>query len=158
MSSDRTKSRDEQINWWRNRLVRKRKINEERSQWRTYQGAFCLLSNRLWRNGQNYTDARLLKTLGKFNNLCSVSMATCHELCSHCAPSGTLSKDPSLLYVMFTLRVRSTPKGKHMALYTLVRTPMKRAVKGNSTCFYSFFCVLSSGRAGTNDRLYGSML
>lgn len=41
-----------------------------------YQAAFCPLSNRLRGNGQHYADVGFPRTLGKFNNLCSVSMAT----------------------------------------------------------------------------------
>lgn len=41
---------------------------------------------------------------------------------NHCAPSGSLSKDLSLLYVMFTLTIHGAPKSKHMALYTVVYT------------------------------------
>lgn len=53
-----------------------------------------------------------------------------------------------------------TPIDKHMTLYTLVHTRVKRAVKGNSTCLYSFYVYLVLGGWGltisSSDRRYRS--
>ena len=53
--------------------------------------------------------------------------------CSHCAPSGILSKVLSLLCVMFTLTIHGAPKSKHMAVCSAAQAPVKWAVRGNST-------------------------
>lgn len=90
-------------------------------------------------NGQNYVNVGFQRTLGKFNNPCMVSLATGGLVSASVttvpppSPQGGLSKDLSLLYVMFTLRSHAAPKGKHMALYAVVCAHLERAAGGNST-------------------------
>lgn len=155
---ERKRSGDERINQWFTRLVRRRKMNEERSQWRMYQDAFCLLSNRLWGNGQNYADAGFLRNLEKFNNLCSVSMATVglvRAVQSLCSLRQSLQGSLFAVCHVYIKRPRHSQRQTYGSLYPGPHS-YEESCKRKFHMPLQFLCVLSSGRAGTNDRLYGS--
>lgn len=77
---------------------------------------------------------------------------------NHCAPSGSLCEDLSLLYVMFTLSTHAAPKSKHMALYAAVYTSVKRAAEGNLERGSSLHVgSAEEGFVKNTDRLYGSV-
>lgn len=161
MCSHHNKSRDKQINQWFNRLVRRRReMNEERSQWRMYQGAFFLLSNRLLGNGQNYADVGFLRTLGKFNNLCNVSMATvgpARAVQPLCSLRQSLQGSLFAVCHVYIKNPQHSQRQTYGSLYSAPHS-CEEGCKRKFHMPLQFLCVLSSGRVGTNDRLYGSTL
>ncbi len=112
-----------------------------------------------WKTSRKWTNVAFLGNM-KMISITYVSFPWQREALSvqsnHCAPSGHLPKDLSLLYVMFTLTTHAAHKSKHMALYTLLHTSVKSAVEGNSTC-HSSSHVYSVGVCENAGRLDGSV-